>query len=84
MKEFDYSEEPIIGKYYFVKCAKLDYYGKEIFIPIIGELHIDNCFDFPFSHYHIDGRFTNHLVNSEGKTNRVFSFDEDGYSHGII
>lgn len=77
---FAEDEQLIVGKYYNVKCAIVQVYGKDRLVPIIGILHKDAQFDFVKEHYHIDGRFTSgrgnpYDTNSLGHTNGVVTTD---------
>lgn len=56
------NESPRVGKFYLVKCIKLNQNGIECFgkewVPIIGPKHDDEGpVNFPYNHYHIDWRF---------------------------
>ena len=76
-------ENPIVGKFYNVPCAKLvNDSGRVVYIPVIGAKHIDKDF-FDEAHYHIDGRFCpiNNpiaVLDNEGRTNKVLSTKENG------
>jgi hypothetical protein len=73
------SMTPIVGKYYMVKCALVQYKANErYYTPVIGEPHTDVQFDFKWEHIHIDGRFANrnpYLDLRDGKTNSIFVTD---------
>lgn len=69
MKAFDPSISLIVGKYYNVPCAALQYYDGLKLLPIIGIEHADPQFDFKEKHYHYDGRFSNYGI--DGRANEV-------------
>ncbi len=78
MKVFDHEiDTPIVGEFYNVRCAIIENECKEIHVPIIGKAHTDAQFKVNHEHYHIDGRFTDFYVDSEGKTNVVLTTDAD-------
>lgn len=67
---------PTVGKYYIVPCAELimDHNGRTVHVPVIGPLHKDEAFDFPYPHYHIDGRFVKKIPKfsvDQGRTNQI-------------
>ena len=79
-----------VGKKYLVRCAILtDGKGKELAVPVIGEVHNDKAFGFVHKHIHIDGRFSGKqeekyfFVDEEGKTNHVLTFSESYVSFFI-
>lgn len=78
MKPVNETDQLIVGKYYNVRCAKVELIWNEVmFIPIIGEKHKDPQFSVEHEHYHIDGRFANfgsgynYTVDQNGKTNGI-------------
>ena len=68
-------DSPIVGKFYNVRCAKMDYSGKIEYVPIIGIEHADAQFGVNFKHFHIDGRFKSNYVDENGFTNSILSTD---------
>lgn len=52
----------IPGEIYEIPCAEivLKDDGRAYFLPVIDLPHSDAAFDFPYRHYHIDGRFAIH------------------------
>lgn len=74
----DLSENKIeVGKFYKVPCAVVkNRYGDIIYyVPVIGDAHKDKKF-FNYTHYHIDGRFSNKNVG--------YGVDENGKTNGIV
>lgn len=68
MKYFDNDNKiPEVGKFYRVRCI----YWRSEWVVIIGNLHVDKSFGPKLQHYHIDGRFSNGITNTEGKTNEA-------------
>ena len=73
-----------VGKFYNVKCAKIQWRNGAIeHVPVIGIVHQDKAFDFPHNHVHVDGRFIgkrmSYSVNDAGQTNRVIRTDAETY-----
>ncbi|HZY38212.1 MAG TPA: hypothetical protein VFE53_16260 [Mucilaginibacter sp.] len=52
----------VTGQTYEVPCVEiiLKEDGRSYFLPVIDLPHSDPAFDFPYRHYHIDGRFAIH------------------------
>lgn len=78
MEELKEWHKPVVGKYYLVRCAKLDNGSKIIFVPIIGKKHSDPQFGAYWDHYHIDGRFIRfelgpYKVDKHGRTVQAVS-----------
>ncbi len=67
---------PIVGKYYNVRCALMEYNGKIEAVPIIGNEHKDIQFGVNFSHFHIDGRFKSEMIDENGFTNSILPTDK--------
>lgn len=82
---FPENTELIVGKYYNVTCAIMNYADNtKTYIPVIGMPHSDPQFGAARKHYHIDGRFyreqhadgkgqTNHPVWVEGLNSECFA-----------
>lgn len=89
MEKVDKVSKVEVGKFYLVAhvSVKLDYLDREheMYVPIIPKWHNDKKdFNFPYSHYHVDGRFIkNHskmaiIFNvADGKTNHVLTNEEN-------
>lgn len=65
-----------VGKTYTVPCAGyVRPCGSTYWVPVIGPKHSDPQLGVKEQHYHVDGRFTNRYVDSDGKTTTVLHVD---------
>lgn len=53
----DLREPPVPGKYYLVPTVWYSWFDEWRHWPVNGPLHHDRSLNFPWLHYHIDGRF---------------------------
>lgn len=81
---FPEDEQLIVGKFYNVRCAIVEYGDGTTFkkvVPVIGKPHMDKSFSDAPLHIHIDGRFISVAVaryntDKSGKTNGFVSLVE--------
>lgn len=55
------TESPVVGRYYLVPTVRGTWHNQIRDWPVIGPEHEDQqFFNFPYPHYHVDGRFLTH------------------------
>lgn len=89
MKAFDNKETPQVGKFYNVRCAKIQLVtGAFSYTPVIGSIHSDPQFGTSSRHIHIDGRFIgkkcHYPIDVLGQTNHVIWVDQQYVLDGLF